>query len=88
MERDRFKVLVEQLMCKKTVPMKTSPGANNIAYRLTPTNTISGGEMLAKTQDHNNMLKLEVIIFLHIFDQWVFKNCFCKLDVYSSKYNE
>nr|XP_021197211.2 coiled-coil domain-containing protein 149 [Helicoverpa armigera] len=60
MERDRFKVLVEQLMCKKTVPMKSSPNSNNIAYRLTPTNTISGGEMLAKTQDHNNMLKLEV----------------------------
>ncbi|XP_022834964.1 coiled-coil domain-containing protein 149 [Spodoptera litura] len=60
MERDRFKVLVEQLMCKKTVPMKSSPGANNVSYRLTPTNTITGGEMLAKTQDHNNMLKLEV----------------------------
>lgn len=26
MERDRFKVLVEQLMCKKTVPLKSSPG--------------------------------------------------------------
>lgn len=62
MERDRFKVLVEQLICKKTVPLKSSPGANNVAYRLTPTNTISGGEMLARTQDHNNMLKLEVIL--------------------------
>lgn len=60
MERDRYKVLVEQLMCKKTVPMRSSSACNNIAYRLTPTNTISGGEMLAKTQDLNNMLKLEV----------------------------
>lgn len=60
MERDRYKLLVEQLMCKKTVPLKSSSDSYNIAYRLTPTNTISGGEMLAKTQDHNNMLKLEV----------------------------
>ncbi|XP_075975177.1 coiled-coil domain-containing protein 149-like [Anticarsia gemmatalis] len=60
MERDRYKVLVEQLMCKKTVPLRSSSESSNTVYRLTPTNTISGGEMLAKTQDHNNMLKLEV----------------------------
>lgn len=61
MERDRYKVLVEQLTCKKTAPVKSSLDPNNVAYRLTPTNTIRGGEMLAKTQDLNNMLKLEVI---------------------------
>ncbi|CAD0201805.1 unnamed protein product [Chrysodeixis includens] len=60
MERDRYKVLVEQLTCKKTAPVKSSLDPNNVAYRLTPTNTIRGGEMLAKTQDLNNMLKLEV----------------------------
>lgn len=62
MERDRYKLLVEQLMSKKAAPLKSSPVYSNTAYRLTPTNTISGIEMLAKTQEHNNMLKLEVSI--------------------------
>lgn len=60
MERDRYKLLVEQLMSTKTISLKSYADSSSIAYRLTPTNTISGGEMLAKTQDHNNMLKLEV----------------------------
>lgn len=59
MERDRYKVLVEQLKCKKTVALNDHQNNSNI-YRFTPTNTISGGDMLAKTQDQNNMLKLEV----------------------------
>ncbi|KAL0830544.1 hypothetical protein ABMA28_002702 [Loxostege sticticalis] len=58
MERDRYKVLVEQLKCKK--PVLHSQDTNNSKYKFTPTNTISGGDMLAKTRDHNNMLKLEV----------------------------
>ncbi|CAB3254726.1 unnamed protein product [Arctia plantaginis] len=60
MERDRYKLLVEQLTSKRAAPLKSSPAYSNTAYRLTPTNTISGVEMLAKTQEHNNMLKLEV----------------------------
>ncbi|KAJ0183258.1 hypothetical protein K1T71_001234 [Dendrolimus kikuchii] len=57
MERDRFKLLVEQLKSKK-LPFR-SENTNNI-YRFTPTNTISGSDMLTKTRDHNNILKLEV----------------------------
>lgn len=56
MERDRYKILVEQLQCKKSVSICVQD--NN--YRFTQTNTISGGEILARTRDHNNMLKLEV----------------------------
>ncbi|KAM3965013.1 coiled-coil domain-containing protein 149 [Aphomia sociella] len=58
MERDRYKVLVEQLKCKK--PVVSHHESNDCVYRFTPTNTISGGDMLTKTRDHNNMLKLEV----------------------------
>ncbi|XP_026748817.2 coiled-coil domain-containing protein 149 [Galleria mellonella] len=58
MERDRYKVLVEQLKCKKLIVSHNECSDN--VYRFTPTNTISGGDMLAKTRDHNNMLKLEV----------------------------
>ncbi|XP_063826709.1 coiled-coil domain-containing protein 149 [Ostrinia nubilalis] len=58
MERDRYKVLVEQFKCKK--PVLHSQDSNYSKYKFTPTNTISGGDMLAKTRDHNNMLKLEV----------------------------
>ncbi|XP_060801501.1 coiled-coil domain-containing protein 149 isoform X2 [Amyelois transitella] len=57
MERDRYKVLVEQLKCKKPIVTQQE---NNSVYRFTPTNTISGGDMLTKTRDHNTMLKLEV----------------------------
>ncbi|XP_059057214.1 coiled-coil domain-containing protein 149 [Achroia grisella] len=58
MERDRYKLLVEQLKCKKIAVNQHE--YNDNVYRFTPTNTISGGDMLAKTRDHNNMLKLEV----------------------------
>ncbi|XP_072932663.1 coiled-coil domain-containing protein 149 isoform X1 [Epargyreus clarus] len=55
MERDRYKILVEQLKCQKsTVP------CNSNNYKFAPTNSISGSEILAKTRDHNNMLKLEM----------------------------
>ncbi|XP_022115098.2 coiled-coil domain-containing protein 149 [Pieris rapae] len=56
MERDRFKTLVEQLKCSKIVLKDTMQVINKYA----PTNTISGSEILAKTKEHNNMLKLEV----------------------------
>ncbi|CAH4033807.1 unnamed protein product [Pieris brassicae] len=56
MERDKFKTLVEQLKCSKIVIKDTMHVINKYA----PTNTISGGEILAKTKEHNNMLKLEV----------------------------
>ncbi|KAI5646083.1 hypothetical protein NE865_01976 [Phthorimaea operculella] len=59
MERDRYKVLVEQLKCKKAVSSVTTSSPNNFS-RFAPTNSISGGEMLAKTRDQNNMLKIEV----------------------------
>ncbi|XP_047990588.1 coiled-coil domain-containing protein 149 isoform X2 [Leguminivora glycinivorella] len=55
MERDKYKVLVEQLKCVRTPHQQSS----NMC-RLTPTYTISGGELLAKTRDLNDMLKLEV----------------------------
>ncbi|XP_026318994.1 coiled-coil domain-containing protein 149 isoform X2 [Hyposmocoma kahamanoa] len=58
MERDRYKVLVEQLKSKKLITLPNYDIGN--MYRFTPTNTISGGDMLAKTRDQNNMLKLEV----------------------------
>lgn len=58
MERDRYKVLVEQLKSKKLVTLPNNEIGN--MYRFTPTNTISGGDMLAKTRDQNNILKLEV----------------------------
>lgn len=61
MERDRYKVLVEQLKCKKPVTQTKNPPN---WYNYNPT-IISGGEMLAKTRDHNNMLKLEVIFKLY-----------------------
>ncbi|KPJ19851.1 Coiled-coil domain-containing protein 149-B [Papilio machaon] len=57
MERDRYKILVEQLQSKKSVSICIQDNNN---YRFTQTNTISGGEILARTRDHNNMLKLEV----------------------------
>ncbi|KAG6448861.1 hypothetical protein O3G_MSEX005724 [Manduca sexta] len=59
MERDRYKILVEQLKYKESVSIKRQDSNNGI-YKFTPTNTISGGDMLAKTRDQNNMLKLEV----------------------------
>ncbi|KOB66132.1 Uncharacterized protein OBRU01_21678, partial [Operophtera brumata] len=59
MERDRYKLLVEQLKCKTTTPLKNHDVSSN-TYRFTPTNTISNGDILAKTRDHNNLLKLEV----------------------------
>lgn len=54
MERDRYKMLVEQLKCKKHMQH------NNNLDRFAPTNTISGSEILARTKESNNMLKLEV----------------------------
>lgn len=56
MERDRFKLLVEQLESKK--PLLRNENTN--VYRFTPTNTISGSDLLTKTRDQNNVLKLEV----------------------------
>lgn len=56
MERDRYKLLVEQLKCKKPI-LKTK---NNNLCGLTPTNSISGSDLLTKTRDHNNVLKLEI----------------------------
>ncbi|OWR52909.1 coiled-coil domain-containing protein 149-B [Danaus plexippus plexippus] len=53
MERDRYKMLVEQLKCKKHMQH------NNNLDRFAPTNTISGSEILARTKESNNMLKLE-----------------------------
>ncbi|CAH2084715.1 unnamed protein product [Euphydryas editha] len=54
MERDRYKLLVEQLKYKKIIQ------DTSIRDRFAPTNTISGSEILARTKEHNNMLKLEV----------------------------
>lgn len=59
MERDRYKVLVEQLKCKNFVPIKSQDNDSSI-YQFTPTNTISCSDILAKTREHNDMLKLEV----------------------------
>lgn len=61
MERDRYKLLVEQLKCKKTTPLKNHNISSN-SYRFTPTNTISNGDILTKTRDHNYLLKLEVSV--------------------------
>ncbi|XP_068634036.1 coiled-coil domain-containing protein 149 isoform X2 [Battus philenor] len=55
MDRDRYRILVEQLQCKKNMSVYVQDN-----YRFIPNNTISGGEILAKTRDDNNMLKLEV----------------------------
>ncbi|XP_046978240.1 coiled-coil domain-containing protein 149 [Vanessa cardui] len=55
MERDRYKLLVEQLKCKKSVQDNT-----NTHDRFAPTNTISGSEILARTKEQNNLLKLEI----------------------------
>ncbi|CAK1555339.1 unnamed protein product [Leptosia nina] len=55
MDRDKYKTLVEQMKCKK-VDIDNIPSSNKYA----PTNTISGGEIVAKTKEHNTMLKLEV----------------------------
>ncbi|CAG5028400.1 unnamed protein product [Parnassius apollo] len=57
MERDRYKTLVEQLQCKKTMSICLQDNNN---FRFTPINTITGGEILAKTRDNNIMLNLEV----------------------------
>lgn len=54
MDRDRYKILVEQLQCKKVVREVNS------WERFAPTNTISGSEIIARTREQNNMLKLEV----------------------------
>lgn len=62
MERDRYKLLVEQLKCKKIVQDNTS--TNDL---FAPTNTISGSEILARTKEHNNMLKLEVLYVPFLF---------------------
>lgn len=56
MERDKYKLLVEQMKCVRSTPSQE----NNSVYRLTPTYTESGGELLAKTRDLNDSLKLEV----------------------------
>lgn len=53
MERDRYKTLVEQLKCSKIL-------IEDSTNKYAPTNTISGGEILAKTKEHNNVLKIEV----------------------------
>ncbi|KAL4713180.1 hypothetical protein ACJJTC_018825 [Scirpophaga incertulas] len=58
MERDRYKVLVEQMKNKK--PVLVAQDLKNNIYNFTPTNTVSSGDMLAKTRDQNNILKLEV----------------------------
>ncbi|RVE43623.1 hypothetical protein evm_011707 [Chilo suppressalis] len=58
MERDRYKVLVEQLKYKK--PTILNQNTSSSIYKFTPTNTVSSGDMLAKTRDQNNTLKLEV----------------------------
>lgn len=63
MERDKYKILVEQLKYKKNLQNKT-----NSWDGFTPTN-ISGSEILARTKEHNNMLKVEVcftLLLLHI----------------------
>ncbi|CAG4930088.1 unnamed protein product [Colias eurytheme] len=59
MERDKYKILVEQLKSKKDV-MHDLDYKINMPDRYAPTNTISGGEILAKIKEHNNILKLEV----------------------------
>ncbi|CAG9787797.1 unnamed protein product [Diatraea saccharalis] len=58
MERDKYKVLVEQLKCKK--PTLSHRDTNKSLYNFTPTNTVSSGDMLAKTRDQNSKLTLEV----------------------------
>ncbi|XP_063535019.1 coiled-coil domain-containing protein 149 [Cydia strobilella] len=55
MERDKYKVLVEQLKCVRSTPLQQSSMCG-----LTPTYTISGGDLLANTRHLNDMLKLEV----------------------------
>lgn len=56
MERDKYKILVEQFKCKKHLQSKTDDWDG-----FTPTN-ISSSEILARTKEHNNMLKVEVNI--------------------------
>ncbi|XP_073955636.1 coiled-coil domain-containing protein 149 [Choristoneura fumiferana] len=56
MERDKYKLLVEQMKSVRSTPSQE----NNSVYRLTPSYTESGGELLAKTRELNDSLKLEV----------------------------
>lgn len=56
MERDRYKMLVQQLQHKES----SSVCLNN-NYRLILTNDKSGKEILATTRDHNCVLELKVL---------------------------
>ncbi|GBP81816.1 Coiled-coil domain-containing protein 149 [Eumeta japonica] len=58
MERDRFRLLVEQFKLKKNVISHNYDGL--YPYQLTTNKTVSGGELLAFTREENNILKLEV----------------------------
>lgn len=64
MERDRFKVLVEQLKCHRN---RLHHQDDKIMYRGS-NQSISGGELLANTREQNNMLKVEVSRVLY-YDQ-------------------
>lgn len=64
MERDRYRVLVEQSKYKNLV---LHDNTNN-QYRFTLTNTISSSELLVKTRDQNNLLKIEVISNIYLFN--------------------
>lgn len=57
MERDRYRVLVEQLKCHRKVLYHQDDSAD--VYRGT-NQPMSGGELLANTREQNNMLKIEV----------------------------
>ncbi|KAI8421712.1 hypothetical protein MSG28_009688 [Choristoneura fumiferana] len=50
MERDKYKLLVEQMKSVRSTPSQE----NNSVYRLTPSYTESGGELLAKTRELND----------------------------------
>lgn len=64
MERDRYRVLVEQ---SKSKSLALHDNTNN-QYRFTLTNTISSSELLVKTTDQNNLLKIEVISIIYLLN--------------------
>lgn len=58
MERDRYRVLVDQIKNKNVVP--TLDFYNINMYKQSHHNSMSAGDMLAKTREQNSLLRLEV----------------------------
>lgn len=68
MERDRYKVFVEQLR-NRNYGLKSEGFSVNI-FTQSHNNIISGHELLAKTKEQNNILKIEVKLWYshYMFD--------------------